>query len=84
MKKKASKLVIFLTSFTQIGLVAINTLFITQLFWVGIFVVSFFISFLWCFNVSKVSVSSMADKVIYSLGAGLGAVTGLWLVKWIF
>jgi hypothetical protein len=36
----------FLTSFVQIGMVAINTYFITQLNWIGIFIASFTISLL--------------------------------------
>lgn len=84
MKKRANSIQIFATSFFQIGLVAINTLFITELFWVGIFVVSFLISLLWSFNVSKISVSRNIEKMIYALGAGCGAVCGLWLVKFFF
>jgi hypothetical protein len=72
---------IFFTSFFQIGLVAINTYMITQLIWLGIFIVSFLISLLWCFNVSKISVSTRASKLIYATGAGTGAVTGLLILK---
>lgn len=72
---------IFLTAFLQVGLVAINTLLITKLLWVGIFAVSFFISFLWAFNVSKVSVSTTQSKLTYAFGAGCGAITGLLLIN---
>jgi hypothetical protein len=72
---------IFFTSFFQIGLVAINTYMITQLIWLGIFIVSFLISLLWCFNVSKISVSTRPAKLIYATGAGTGAVTGLLILK---
>jgi hypothetical protein len=74
----------FFTSFFQIGMVAINTYFITQLYWVGIFIVSALISLLWCYNVANVSVSTLNQKLTYSLGAGVGAITGLFLVKIIF
>ena len=74
----------FFTSFFQIGMVAINTYFITQMYWVGIFIVSALISLLWCYNVANVSVSTTNQKLTYSLGAGLGAITGLFLVKFIF
>jgi TM2 domain-containing membrane protein YozV len=80
---KKDRVQIFFTSFMQVGLVAINTLFITRLFWVGIFIVSFLISLIWCFNVSKISVSKLSDKLLYALGAGCGAVVGLGLVKMI-
>lgn len=71
----------FLTSFIQIGMVAINTYFITQLNWIGIFIASFTISLLWAFNVSKISVSTTNQKLTYALGAGCGAIVGLFLVK---
>jgi hypothetical protein len=71
----------FLTSFMQVGCVAINTYFITQLNWIGIFIASFTISLLWAFNVSKISVSTTNQKLTYALGAGCGAIVGLVLVK---
>jgi hypothetical protein len=54
---------------------------ITKLLWFGIFIVSFLISLLWCFNVSKISVSTRSSKLIYATGAGAGAVTGLLILK---
>jgi len=42
---------------------------------------SFLISLLWAFNVSKISVSTINQKLTYALGAGCGAVVGLVLVK---
>jgi hypothetical protein len=58
-----------------------NTYFISQLLWLGIFIVSFTISLLWAFNVSKVAVSTTKQKLIYALGGGCGAVCGLALLK---
>lgn len=72
---------IFLTSFFQIGLVAINTYLITHLCWVGVFVVSFMISLLWAYNVSKVAISKPKEKLIYAFGAGCGAITGLAILQ---
>jgi len=72
---------IFFTSFFQIGLVAINTYLITHLIWVGIFIVSFLISLLWAFNVSKISVSTISQKLIYAFGAGCGSIVGLFIIK---
>lgn len=74
---------IFLTSFFQVGLVAINTYLIMHLYWLGIFFVSFFISLLWAFNVSKVSISTINAKLTYALGAGCGSITGLMILKFI-
>jgi hypothetical protein len=71
----------FFTSFFQIGLVAINTYFISQLNWIGIFFASFGISLLWAFNVSKISVSTINQKLTYAFGAGCGAITGLLIIR---
>jgi hypothetical protein len=74
---------IFLTSFMQVGLVAMNTLLITLNLYLGVFVVSFLISYLWAINVSRISVSTRGQKLTYALGAGCGAVTGLLIVKFL-
>jgi len=74
---------IFLTSFIQVGLVAINTLLIARGLFLGVFVVSFIISLIWCYNVGKISVSTLNQKLTYALGAGCGSVTGLLILKFI-
>jgi len=75
------KLKIFTTSFFQIGLVAINTLLIAKGFILGIFLASFTISLLWSYNVSKIALSDFTSKIIYSFGAGFGAVIGYYLIN---
>lgn len=69
----------FFTSYFQIMLVALNTIFLTQKDFLMVFVVSCLISLLWAFNVAKVSVSTLKLKLIYALGAGGGAVSGLFI-----
>lgn len=71
----------FLTSFFQVGLVATNTLLIARGLFLGVFIVSFMISLLWAFNVSKIAISTINQKLTYAFGAGCGAVVGLFLVK---
>ena len=71
----------FFTSFFQVGLVAINTYLITHLHWIGIFIVSFLISLLWAFNVSKIAISTTNQKLTYALGAGCGAICGLIILQ---
>ena len=73
---------IFFQSFLQIGLVAINTLMISKQLYLGVFICSFLISLLWAFNVSKIALSDLRQKIIYALGAGTGAITGLFLVQY--
>lgn len=70
---------LFLTGFIQVFLVAINTYFISQTFFLGVSLVAFLISFVWCFNVGRVSTGTMKDKIIYSLGASVGSTTGLFI-----
>lgn len=72
---------IFLQSFFQVGLVAVSTILITKGYLVGVFIVSFLISLLWAFNVSRVAISTLNQKLTYSLGAGFGSVTGILILK---
>ncbi|MEG7677032.1 hypothetical protein U2060_14935, partial [Listeria monocytogenes] len=72
-KKKKEKMKTFLTSYFQIMLVALNTIFLMQKDFIMVFIISCLISLLWDFNVAKVSISTLKLKLIYSLGAGCGA-----------
>jgi len=71
---------IFLTSFLQVGLVAINTVLIAKGYVLGIFLASFTISMLWSYNVSKIALSTFTNKLIYSFGAAFGSITGYYLI----
>ena len=73
---------IFFQSFFQIGLVAVNTLLISKQLFLGVFICSFLISLLWAFNVSKIALSDLRQKLIYAVGAGTGAITGLFIVNY--
>lgn len=73
----------FSQSFLQIGLVAINTLLISKQMFLWVFICSSLISLLWAFKVSKIALSDLRQKLIYSLGAGFGAITGMLLVKFL-
>lgn len=75
---------IFLQSFFQVGLVAVNTMLIAKGIYIGVFIASFLISLLWAFNVSKVAISTIKQKLIYALGAGTGAVLGLIIITYFF
>jgi len=67
---------LFLTAFTQVFLVAANTYFIASLFYPGIAVAGFGISFLWAGNVKRVSFGGTKDKLIYATGAMCGSIAG--------
>ena len=60
---------------------SINTILLTKGYVLGIFMVAFTISFIWCYNVSKIALSDVRNKLIYSLGAGIGSVTGYLIMK---
>jgi hypothetical protein len=72
---------IFLQSFFQVGLVSVSTIFITKHFYLGVFLTAFAISLLWSYNVSKIAISSLKQKIIYSLGAGIGALSGVFITQ---
>ena len=61
------------------SLVAVNTVLITRQHWAGVFVVSFFISLFWSFNVKRVAFGDLVDRIVYALGAALGGIVGLGL-----
>ena len=72
---------LFFTAFTQVFLVAANTYFIASLFYPGIAIAGFGISFLWAGNVKKVSFGGTKDKLIYATGAMCGSIAGALVSK---
>jgi hypothetical protein len=68
---------LFITGFIQVFLVCINTYFIANKFYLGVFICAFLISFVWSFNVTKIAISTLQDRLIYSFGASLGGLIGL-------
>ena len=68
---------LFVTAFIQVFLVAFNTWLIANEVYEAVFVVGFLISFVWTFNVKKVTIGTMKDRIIYSLGAAFGSLSGL-------
>jgi hypothetical protein len=74
---------IFLTGFTQVLLVSANTYFISRTTWLGIALCGFGISYLWTFNVRRVSIGTRSEQFIYSCGAMLGGLAGVMIAKMI-
>jgi len=72
---------LLITGFIQVYFVAINTVLLSQSKYIGVFIAAFLISFVWSWNVHRISVSSWKDKVIYSLGAASGSLAGLLTTK---
>ncbi len=72
---------IFLTGFAQVFLVSANTYFISRTTWAGIAVCGFGVSYLWTYNVKKVSIGSASEQLTYATGAMLGGLTGVLMAK---
>lgn len=72
---------LFFTGFLQVFFVAINTYFIFQEFYVGVFLCGWIISLIWSWNVKRVAFGSFRDRMYYSFGAGVGSLVGLIVSK---
>lgn len=70
---------LLLTGFLQVLLVAVNTVLLARANYAGVTAVSFLISFVWSWNVRKVAFGGMTDRILYSTGAALGGLSGLYL-----
>jgi hypothetical protein len=67
---------LFITGFLQVFFVVANTYFIAHNNIPGIIFASFLISYTWSHNVKKVAFGTEIDRLIYSLGAMCGAISG--------
>ena len=67
----------FTFGFTQVFLVSCQTWFIAKSYWPGLAVCGFLISFVWTLNVRSMAFGGWMDRVIYSTGAMMGALTGV-------
>jgi hypothetical protein len=72
---------LFITGAMQVMFISINTSFISRDEYIGVLGSSFIVSYLWSINVKKISVSSFKERIIYSSGASLGCISGLFLSK---
>jgi len=73
------RLKLSLTGFVQVFFVAINTYFLSKIFYLGVFLCGFMISFIWSWNVKKVAFGTFSDRITYSLGAAFGSLIGLYV-----
>lgn len=72
---------LFVTGFSQVFFVVLNTYFISKQYIIGIIICSFLISFIWSFNVKKIAFGENKDRFIYSLGACFGSILAFYLGK---
>lgn len=86
-KKHIDRFSLFTTGFIQVYFVSVNTYFLAKEMYLGVFVAAFMISMIWSFNVKKVAFGTTSDRIIYSFGATLGSLFGLWsssfIVNWL-
>jgi len=62
-------------------LVAANTLFISKVFYIGIGIAGFMISFFWTYNVKRISIGSFKDRIFYCTGAMMGGLLGVFIAN---
>lgn len=75
---------LFITAFFQVFFVSTNVYFIPKENIIGLTVSSFFISYIWTFNVKKIAFGNYADRIIYAIGAALGCLAGFYFSKLIY
>lgn len=73
------RLILLFTGFVQVFFIAINTYFLSRELYIGVLMASFMISMVWSFNIKKIAFGSMFDRIIYSIGATLGSLFGLYI-----
>jgi hypothetical protein len=79
MKPSLSSL--FITGWLQVFFVAISTYMISKAMYLGAFLSAFLISYLWTINVKRINTSTKLERLIYSLGAAIGSISGLFFSK---
>jgi len=73
------RIILFLTAFFQVGLVAVNIYQVAHQLYFGAFMVGLCISILWTFNVKGVAFGGWTDRFVYAFGAAFGTVIGIYL-----
>lgn len=75
--KLKDRILLFLTGYTQVYFVSINTYFLSKEIYLGVVISAFIISMIWSFNIKRIAFGSTKDRIIYAIGAALGSVLGL-------
>jgi len=74
-------LVLFLSSFIHLFLGAYNIWQIANNLPIQVTIVGFLIAFIWTFNVNRITASTMIERIVYSIGAGMGTTFGMIFAK---
>lgn len=76
---------VFLRGFAIVCLTASNVAQIAGQHWIGAFVNGCAISWVWWANAHQAAHSQATyGRLAYAIGAGLGTITGMWAVTWIY
>ena len=70
---------LFLRGWLQVFLVSIQTWFIANQYYLGVLIGGFGISFVWSLNVKSIAFGEWKERIVYSTGAMIGAVSGLYI-----
>lgn len=79
MGKIKQLILLFITGFTQVFLVAFQTYMISNEKYIFIFFIGFTISLVWAYNIRKVNLGGFIQIFFYSLGAAIGSVLGTFI-----
>lgn len=82
--KNDTRVSLFFTGMLHVLLVAVNTYQLAHKKWVGCFIVGFAISFIWTFNVKRIAIGKLQERVAYALGAAFGTLIGLGLSIYVY
>lgn len=75
------KLKLFGTGVLQVYFVAINTVFLSREYFLGVLFAAFAISMVWSYNIKKIAFGTLSERIVYSLGATAGSMLGLLTTK---
>jgi len=74
-------IILFLTSFSHLFLGAYNIWQIANNLPIQVTIVGFLIGMNWSYNVKLISVSTLTERIVYSIGAGVGTTCGMIFAK---
>lgn len=74
-----TRILLFFMAFFQVGLVAVNVIAITKGWIAMMLCTSFVVAMLWSFNIKKIALGSMTERLIYSFGAATGTLFGYFI-----
>jgi hypothetical protein len=75
---------LFISGFLQVYFIAINTYCIAKEIYYLIPFAVFSISFLWTYNVKRISIANIKERFVYCIGAVFGNILGIITVKFLY